>query len=164
MLRETSPMLGTNKHAAKLPVPIYEDLKRRGIIDDEDAFKRWLNSSEAAPLARLAELGKFNATSCFLLFLVFLLSGVAARAVPVDCSGTIVTGATAVQAIAPNFIKGYRVFNLDTSEALWANTTSGTKPRWLRLAAFRSPLARRRRSLVQGSLITSDTLSPNAPA
>jgi hypothetical protein len=37
----------TNYHAAKLPVPIYEDLKRRGIIDDEDAFKRWLNSSDA---------------------------------------------------------------------------------------------------------------------
>jgi hypothetical protein len=48
-LREVSPKHSTNKHAAKIPVPIYEDLKRRGIIDDKDAFRRWLNSSEASP-------------------------------------------------------------------------------------------------------------------
>lgn len=43
------PKFAANKHAARLPVPIYEDLKRRGIIDDEEAFKRWLNSADAAP-------------------------------------------------------------------------------------------------------------------
>ena len=40
---------GTNKLAARLPFVIYEDLKQRGIIDDEDAFKRWLNGPEATP-------------------------------------------------------------------------------------------------------------------
>ena len=40
---------GTNKLAARLPLVIYEDLKQRGIIDDEDAFKRWLNGPEATP-------------------------------------------------------------------------------------------------------------------
>jgi hypothetical protein len=39
----------TNKLAARLPVPIYEDLKHRGIIDDDDAWRKWLNSYEAAP-------------------------------------------------------------------------------------------------------------------
>jgi hypothetical protein len=48
-LRETTVKGTDNWHAAKLPVPVYEDLKNRGIADDEDAFKRWLNSSEAAP-------------------------------------------------------------------------------------------------------------------
>ena len=48
-LRETTVKGKDNWHAAKIPVPIYEDLKRRGIADDEDAFRRWLNSSEAAP-------------------------------------------------------------------------------------------------------------------
>lgn len=40
---------GVNKVTARLPVPLYEDLKRRGIADDEDAFRRWLNGPEAAP-------------------------------------------------------------------------------------------------------------------
>ena len=40
---------GVNKHAARLPLFIYEDLKHRGIIDDDDAFRRWLNSPEATP-------------------------------------------------------------------------------------------------------------------
>lgn len=47
-LRETKTYIGGDKHVARLPVPIYEDLKRRGIADDPDAFDRWLNSSEAA--------------------------------------------------------------------------------------------------------------------
>ena len=49
--RREQPMVSQNGwwDAASLPVPIYEDLKQRGIIDDEDAFKKWLNSSEAAP-------------------------------------------------------------------------------------------------------------------
>jgi hypothetical protein len=40
---------GTNKLAARLPVFIYENLVARGIIDDEDRFKAWLNGPEAAP-------------------------------------------------------------------------------------------------------------------
>ena len=40
---------GTNKLAARLPLVIYEDLEQRGIIDDEDAFERWLNGPEATP-------------------------------------------------------------------------------------------------------------------
>jgi len=38
---------GDTTHIARLPVPIYEDLKRRGIADDPDAFKKWLNSYAA---------------------------------------------------------------------------------------------------------------------
>jgi hypothetical protein len=40
---------GTNKLAARLPMFIYEDLLHRGIIGDEDAFKKWLNGPEATP-------------------------------------------------------------------------------------------------------------------
>lgn len=40
---------GVNKLAARIPMFLYEDLKRRGVIDDEDAFKKWLNGPEAAP-------------------------------------------------------------------------------------------------------------------
>jgi hypothetical protein len=40
---------GTNKLAARLPVFIYENLVARGIINDEDRFKAWLNGPEAAP-------------------------------------------------------------------------------------------------------------------
>ena len=40
---------GTNKLAARLPVFIYEDLVHRGIVGDEDAFKKWLNGPEAEP-------------------------------------------------------------------------------------------------------------------
>lgn len=40
---------GVNKLAARIPMFLYEDLKHRGIIDDEDAFKKWLNSPEADP-------------------------------------------------------------------------------------------------------------------
>lgn len=47
--REIMANNGPNKLAARLPLIVYEDLKHRGIIDDEDAFKRWLNSREAAP-------------------------------------------------------------------------------------------------------------------
>lgn len=49
----------------------------------------------------------------------FLLSVGAAHAG--DCSGTVVTGGTAVQAIPNNGnpINGFRVANLDTTEALW---------------------------------------------
>lgn len=46
--RETMPH-GVNKLAARLPLFVYEDLLHRGIIGDEDAFKRWLNGPEAAP-------------------------------------------------------------------------------------------------------------------
>ncbi len=40
---------GTNKLAARLPLIVYEDLVNRGIVGDEDAFKRWLNGPEATP-------------------------------------------------------------------------------------------------------------------
>jgi|HubBroStandDraft_3_1064219.scaffolds.fasta_scaffold67279_2 hypothetical protein len=40
---------GVNKLAARLPLFIYEDLLHRGIIGDEDAFKKWLNGPAAAP-------------------------------------------------------------------------------------------------------------------
>ena len=40
---------GVNKVAARIPLVVYEDLKHRGIADDESKFKTWLNSSEAAP-------------------------------------------------------------------------------------------------------------------
>ena len=33
----------------RLPRIVYEDLKKRGIADDDDAFRKWLNSSEATP-------------------------------------------------------------------------------------------------------------------
>jgi hypothetical protein len=41
--------LGGNKLAARLPLTVYEDLYQRGILDDEQRFKDWLNSPEAAP-------------------------------------------------------------------------------------------------------------------
>ena len=47
--REIMPQSGENKLAARLPLIVYEELKRIGIADDEDAFKRWLNGPEAAP-------------------------------------------------------------------------------------------------------------------
>jgi hypothetical protein len=40
---------GVNKKLATLPTFIWEDLVIRGIAYDEDAFKKWLNSSEATP-------------------------------------------------------------------------------------------------------------------
>ena len=40
---------GENKLAARIPLTVYEDLKHRGIADDEAKFKAWLNSSEATP-------------------------------------------------------------------------------------------------------------------
>ena len=33
----------------RIPTIVYEDLKLRGIADDDDAFRKWLNSSEATP-------------------------------------------------------------------------------------------------------------------
>ena len=43
------PQRGTNRHVARLPMFVVEDLMHRGIYDDEDAFKKWLNGPEAAP-------------------------------------------------------------------------------------------------------------------
>jgi hypothetical protein len=37
---------GTNKKLATLPAIVVEDLIKRGIYDDPDAFDAWLNSSE----------------------------------------------------------------------------------------------------------------------
>ena len=47
--RETMAHNGVNKLAARIPTIIYEDLIQRGVADDEDAFKAWLNSPEAEP-------------------------------------------------------------------------------------------------------------------
>ena len=43
------PQTGDNRRIATLPVIVWEDLKKRGIADDDDAFRKWLNSSEATP-------------------------------------------------------------------------------------------------------------------
>jgi hypothetical protein len=40
---------GVNKLAARIPLFLYEDLYARGIVQDEDRFKKWLNGPEAAP-------------------------------------------------------------------------------------------------------------------
>ena len=47
--RELMRHNGKNKVVATLPLIVVEDLINRGIYFDEDAFKRWLNSAEAAP-------------------------------------------------------------------------------------------------------------------
>jgi hypothetical protein len=38
-----------NKILGSIPIIVAEDLKRRGIWDDDDAFRKWLNSWEARP-------------------------------------------------------------------------------------------------------------------
>jgi hypothetical protein len=38
-----------NKRVGSIPFIVAEDLKRRGIWDDDDAFRKWLNSWEARP-------------------------------------------------------------------------------------------------------------------
>lgn len=40
---------GPNKLLGRLPMIVVEDLIRRGIYDDPDAFDRWWNSIEANP-------------------------------------------------------------------------------------------------------------------
>ena len=47
--RDLMRFRGPNKMAARIPLTVYEDLKHRGIADDEAKFKAWLNSSEATP-------------------------------------------------------------------------------------------------------------------
>ena len=47
--REIMPNTGHNKHVARLPLFVVEDLILRGIYFDHDAFKRWLNSYECDP-------------------------------------------------------------------------------------------------------------------
>jgi hypothetical protein len=42
----TSPKFGTMRKVASIPLPLYYELKRRGIIDDEAALKRWLNDPD----------------------------------------------------------------------------------------------------------------------
>jgi hypothetical protein len=41
--------LTDNKDVASIPIVVAEDLKRRGLWDDDDAFRKWLNSWEARP-------------------------------------------------------------------------------------------------------------------
>lgn len=48
-LRTRVQPFSTNYHAARIPVPIYEELERLGIAQDEVRFKKWLNSPEASP-------------------------------------------------------------------------------------------------------------------
>ena len=38
-----------NKMVGSIPVIVAEDLKKRGLWDDPDAFRKWLNSWEARP-------------------------------------------------------------------------------------------------------------------
>ena len=47
--REIMTNAGYNKHVARLPLFVVEDLTHRGIYHDEDAFKKWLNGPEATP-------------------------------------------------------------------------------------------------------------------
>ena len=47
--REIMSNTGDMKLVGRLPVVIVEDLIRRGIYDDPDAFDRWWNSIEANP-------------------------------------------------------------------------------------------------------------------
>ena len=47
--RELMPQTGHNKLMARIPTVIYEELQRKGIADDPDRFKAWLNGPEAAP-------------------------------------------------------------------------------------------------------------------
>lgn len=50
--------------------------------------------------------------------------GSAANVSPVDCSGTVVTGGTAVNAIAASpGVHGFIIANLDVTEALWVSFT-----------------------------------------
>jgi hypothetical protein len=37
---------GDMHHVARLPMVVYHELKRKGIIDDPAAFKRWLNDPD----------------------------------------------------------------------------------------------------------------------
>jgi hypothetical protein len=47
--REIMPNSGDNKLLGRLPMIVVEDLIRRGIYDDPDAFDRWWNTIEANP-------------------------------------------------------------------------------------------------------------------
>lgn len=37
---------GDGKMIARIPLNLYYDLKQKGVVDDEAAFRRWLNDSE----------------------------------------------------------------------------------------------------------------------
>ena len=43
------PNNGVNKLLGRLPLIVVEDLIKRGIYDDPDAFTRWWNTIEADP-------------------------------------------------------------------------------------------------------------------
>src|SRR4051812_28946721 len=65
------------------------------------------------------------------LALVFLLYSVApslaafnSNTAPIDCSGTIAVGGTAQNAFAANqFLNGFMIANIDTSEVMWISFT-----------------------------------------
>lgn len=37
---------GDQHHVASIPMSVFMELKRKGIVDDEAAFKRWLNDRD----------------------------------------------------------------------------------------------------------------------
>lgn len=43
---ERTPWKGDMHKVASIPLAVYYDLKRRGILDDQKAMKRWLNDPE----------------------------------------------------------------------------------------------------------------------
>ena len=91
-----------------------------------------------------------------------LLCASPALAVPQDCSGTIVTGLTAVQAIpAQTYVHGFRIANLDTTEALWFRMDGAAA---VVGATGSSPIASGTAATFAGAgaFATPDTLAPNA--
>ena len=40
------PQFGTMRKVASIPLPLYYELKRKGIIDDPNALKKWLNDPD----------------------------------------------------------------------------------------------------------------------
>lgn len=45
-INEAPSRWGEMTRIASIPVSIYFDLKKKGIVDDETAFKRWLNDPD----------------------------------------------------------------------------------------------------------------------
>jgi len=43
---ERTPWKGDVHHVASIPLSIYFELKEKGIIDDDKAFKKWLNDPD----------------------------------------------------------------------------------------------------------------------
>jgi hypothetical protein len=43
---ERSPWKGDMHRVASIPMPLFMELQKQGIIDDQKAFKRWLNERD----------------------------------------------------------------------------------------------------------------------